>query len=244
MLDATLLKIRRGEGPFWTRVRAAAKAILRFQIPIAGPTRWLYRWLYRLYWALERLVSRTLSLLVRAPAFRARCERAGFVYCAKLPFAPHHTRIYVGDNVHFWGKCDIVSLRVFDDPELVIGDDVSVGGGTVFMVGRKITVGRHTGIANNVVIADNDGHPRDPVARARGETYPAEDVRPVVIEENCWIGNAAFIGKGVTIGEGSIVGARSVVVTDVPKFSVAMGNPARVVVKDLDKRSAPRPPQA
>ena len=45
--------------------------------------------------------------------------------------------------------------------------------------------------------------------------------------------------KGVTIGEGAIIGAASVVVTDIPAFSVAMGNPARVVVKDFRKQPAP-----
>lgn len=236
MLDGVLLKIRRGEGPFWGGVRGFAKAAVGLQIPIGGPTRWLYLFGYRTFWWFERLLSRVLNFLFRAPAFRSRCERAGSIYAAKLPYAPHHTKIYLGDRVSFWGKCDIVSLRVFDDPELIIGDDVSIGGRSIFMVGKRITVGSHTGIANNVIIADNDGHPRDPAARARGETYPAEEVRPVVIEDNCWIGNSAFIGKGVTIGEGSIIGAHSVVVTDIPKFSVAMGNPARVVVRDLDKR--------
>ena len=46
-----------------------------------------------------------------------------------------------------------------------------------------------------------------------------------------WIGQNAFILKGVTIGEGAIIGVNSVVVTDIPAYAVAMGNPARVVVK-------------
>jgi len=48
--------------------------------------------------------------------------------------------------------------------------------------------------------------------------------------------------KGVTIGEGAIIGVNSVVVTDIPAYSVAMGNPARVVFKNIDspKQAAPQ----
>jgi acetyltransferase-like isoleucine patch superfamily enzyme len=54
-------------------------------------------------------------------------------------------------------------------------------------------------------------------------------VRPVTIGRNVWIGFEACILPGVTIGEGSVVGARAVVREDLPPFSLAVGNPARVV---------------
>jgi acetyltransferase-like isoleucine patch superfamily enzyme len=41
-----------------------------------------------------------------------------------------------------------------------------------------------------------------------------------------------MIMKGVTIGEGAIIGANSVVVTDIPPHCIAMGNPARVIMKN------------
>jgi len=55
------------------------------------------------------------------------------------------------------------------------------------------------------------------------------DDGPIVIGRNVWIGMGACILPGVTIGEGSIVGAGSVVPRDVAPFSVAVGNPVRVV---------------
>jgi acetyltransferase-like isoleucine patch superfamily enzyme len=57
----------------------------------------------------------------------------------------------------------------------------------------------------------------------------AVEARPVRIEAKVWIGFESCILPGVTIGEGSIVGARSVVVTDVPPFTIVAGNPARTV---------------
>ena len=51
----------------------------------------------------------------------------------------------------------------------------------------------------------------------------------VRIEDKVWIGFNVIVLKGVTIGEGAVVGAGSVVVNDVPAWSVAVGNPARVI---------------
>jgi maltose O-acetyltransferase len=53
--------------------------------------------------------------------------------------------------------------------------------------------------------------------------------RPVVIHDRVWIADRAIIMPGVTIGEGAAVGAGSVVITDVPPRTLAMGNPARIV---------------
>ncbi|MCB1019747.1 MAG: acyltransferase, partial [Acidobacteria bacterium] len=58
------------------------------------------------------------------------------------------------------------------------------------------------------------------------------------IGQRVWLGMGSFIGKGVTIGDGSIVAANSVVITDVPPNCVVLGNPARVIVKNLDQRYA------
>lgn len=57
--------------------------------------------------------------------------------------------------------------------------------------------------------------------------------KPVVIEDNVWIGEYAAILKGVTVGKGSIVAAHAVVTKDVPPYSIVAGNPA-VVVKGLE----------
>ncbi|EAT92477.1 mannose-1-phosphate guanylyltransferase [Parastagonospora nodorum] len=55
--------------------------------------------------------------------------------------------------------------------------------------------------------------------------------RPVVIGDDCWIGGNVVILPGVTIGRGCTIGAMSVVSRDIPDFSVAMGQPAKVVKK-------------
>lgn len=54
-------------------------------------------------------------------------------------------------------------------------------------------------------------------------------VKDVVIEDNCWIGANVVITPGVTIGENSMIGADSVVTNDIPKNSIAFGNPEKVI---------------
>jgi acetyltransferase-like isoleucine patch superfamily enzyme len=88
-----------------------------------------------------------------------------------------------------------------------------------------------------VQIYDNNTHPLDPQARAKNLPVEKENVAPVVIEDDAWIGGNAVILRGVTIGRGSVVAIHSVVTRSVPPMSVAAGNPA-VVVKQLRGESA------
>ena len=52
---------------------------------------------------------------------------------------------------------------------------------------------------------------------------------PITIGDNCWIAGNVTVCAGVTIGEGCVIGAGSVVTRDIPKNSLAVGNPCRVI---------------
>ena len=58
---------------------------------------------------------------------------------------------------------------------------------------------------------------------------------PITIEDNCWIGTNVTICGGVTIGSGSVIGANSVVTKSIPKNSLAVGNPCKVIREITDK---------
>jgi maltose O-acetyltransferase len=58
------------------------------------------------------------------------------------------------------------------------------------------------------------------VARVKGD---------IVIGDNCWIGRGVFIREGVSIGEQCVVGAGSVVISDLPAYSICCGVPCRPV---------------
>lgn len=88
-----------------------------------------------------------------------------------------------------------------------------------------ITIGKGAKISHNVTIMDGDGH------SIEYDGYIS--VKPIVIEDDVWIGTKAIILKGVTIGEGSIVAAGSVVTKDVPSHSLVAGNPAKVIKENI-----------
>jgi acetyltransferase-like isoleucine patch superfamily enzyme len=107
-----------------------------------------------------------------------------------------------------------------------------------FRVGRAVRIGRRVLIAGGVTIADYDGHPLDAADRRAGLTSAPDQIRPVTIGDDVWIGQGAVILKGVTIGERAVVGAHAVVTRDVPADSVVAGNPAQVV-RELRPRERP-----
>ena len=71
------------------------------------------------------------------------------------------------------------------------------------------------------------GHPVHPATRNTQYEYGID----VTIGKNVWIGGNVVICPGVTIGDNSVIGAGSVVTKDIPAWTVAAGNPCRVIRK-------------
>ena len=117
----------------------------------------------------------------------------------------------------------------------MIGDRTHLGYGLTISVGNSVKIGNDCLIAGGCFIADNDGHPIDPYRRIRKEPVNGEEIDPVVIEDNVWIGTGSVILKGVTIGEGSVVAANSLVTRSIPPYSIAMGVPAKIIKSGIDK---------
>lgn len=61
---------------------------------------------------------------------------------------------------------------------------------------------------------------------------------PVIIGDDCWIGANVTILPGVKLGNGCVVGAGSVVLKDVPDYTVVAGVPARVIRKRVEAENA------
>lgn len=56
-----------------------------------------------------------------------------------------------------------------------------------------------------------------------------------IVGNDVWLGRECLIMPGVTIGDGAIIAARSVVVKDIEPYSIAGGNPARIIRKRFDE---------
>ena len=91
-----------------------------------------------------------------------------------------------------------------------------------------VTVGDDCFIGPNVSIY-TACHSTDPVERNSRREW----AKPVTIGDNVWIGGSVTILPGVTIGSNVTIGAGSVVVKDIPDCCVAVGNPCRVVKRDI-----------
>lgn len=90
----------------------------------------------------------------------------------------------------------------------------------------KVKIGDNCQMAPNVAIY-TAGHPLHPVARNSMYEYGIS----VNIGDNVWIGGNTVIMPGVHIGSNTVIGAGSVVTKDIPDWSVAVGNPCRVIKK-------------
>lgn len=108
-----------------------------------------------------------------------------------------------------------------------VGDNTRINGACLHAY-VEIRVGKNCLIAANVQIIDSNGHDFsffDPSMRIS----TTSEGRPVIIEDNVWIGLNSIILPGVRIGQGAVIGANTVVSRDVPPMVVFAGNPGRVV---------------
>ena len=84
-------------------------------------------------------------------------------------------------------------------------------------------------ILSSAEIIDNNSHNTSLNHYKRRNGDP--ETKPVVLEDNVWVGMESLIMKGVTIGKNSIIGAHSVVTKNVPPNELWAGNPARFIKK-------------
>ncbi len=141
---------------------------------------------------MKRLLNFVRNLLLFHVRYRwIRYGKNVHVQWSTSFFSPNR-RISIGNNVGIGGHCDITS-------DLIIGNDVL--------------------IAPHVALLSRYPHQTDLVGTSIFQG-PAADRGDIVIEDDVWIGFGAIILSGVCIGRGSIIAAGSVVLKDVPRYSV------------------------
>lgn len=136
---------------------------------------------------------------------------------------------------------DYLSLNVWDtytsekgiqkfNPELSIGERCSFGLYNHITCVNRISIGDGVLTGKWVTITDNSHGNTDPESlKVRPSRREIVSKGPVTIGNNVWIGDKATILPGVTIGDGAVIAANCVVTKDIPAYSVAAGNPARIV---------------
>ncbi len=150
---------------------------------------------------------------------------------------PDAVRIGRGASVYLGVMFDVGS-----GARVTIGD-FSLLNGSRIISNASVTIGDYCLISWNTVLMDTRRVSRNPAERRKAlESAPRMAERrvegdaagePIRIGNGVWIGFDSCVLPGVSIGDGSIVGARSVVVDNVPAYSIVVGNPARVI-RQLD----------
>ena len=131
-----------------------------------------------------------------------------------------------------WNKFSIGEESTIEDfsainngvGDVIIGDRTRIGLSNTII--GPVKVGNDVRLAQNIVLSGlnhNYAEINSPIHEQGVST------KPIVIEDESWIGANAVVLPGVTLGKHSIVAAGSVVTKDIPNYSIAAGNPARVL---------------
>lgn len=110
-------------------------------------------------------------------------------------------------------------IKFFNYMQLRFGKHILINSGFEIIGNGKITIEDFTYTAPNVTI----------ITTSHNKENMEEILNDVKIKKMCWIGANVTIFPGVTINEGSIIGAGSIVSKDIPAYSIAYGNPIKIV---------------
>lgn len=139
-------------------------------------------------------------------------------------------KCYIGpeSRIEAWDKYNNIKFN----PEIIIGNDVRINSRCHIGAINKIIVGNQCLIGSNVMIIDHshgrntpkelDLHPGDRDLYSKG---------PIIIGEKTWLCENVVVLPNVKIGKCCVIGANAVVTKNIPDYSIAVGNPAKIVKK-------------
>ncbi len=130
-------------------------------------------------------------------------------------YAEACSKIYIGNNVVIRPGTFLFADSRDNGGGITIEDKVSIGAGAHFYT-------------NNHAFSDNSRAIYD-----QGYPNPTES-DSIILESGCWIGAGAIVLAGVTVGKNAVIGAGAVVTKSIPAFTVAVGNPARVIETPIE----------
>lgn len=141
----------------------------------------------------------------------------------------HAENIYISDGCRMlpYARIQTFPKSVKEKPTIRIGSGGIFGCRLCILAGDDILIGDNVIAASNVTIVSHN-HGMDPSCSTPYKDQSLK-VAPIVIGNNCWIGEGVTICAGVTIGDNVVIGAGSVVVSDIKENHVAAGIPAREI---------------
>ncbi|WP_353117844.1 DapH/DapD/GlmU-related protein [Nitratidesulfovibrio sp.] len=227
--------IRRRETPFHAFLYDIAKALFGISMPVVPM---VHSFLYNEWCTRTSVWHNFWRVVYYEPIFKSQCRKVGHGF--RMWYAGNGTtrilgnlNIYIGNNVAIFDRVGLVGLRLFDNPELHIGDNSYIGPDVRFMVAKSIVVGRYS-ILGCQMIMDNSGHPvADACGRlVHGGGHPSRaSVRPVRIGDLCLLGAGVYVYPGADVGDGVVAKVGTHITGTIPPFCLLEGNPCRIVGK-------------
>jgi len=198
---------------------------------------------FRKYFNINRYIIYLKQILFRYSLNRRlkllKVSTAGGVCFYGMPIISKavNSEIVIGENCVICSDSEMTALGV-NHPvvlrtlrpgaEITIGDNTGISGGTI-CAAVSVVIGKDCLIGANVTITDTDFHSINPVGRRYNSDSLEIDAKPVIIDDNVFIGTGAIILKGVRIGKNSVIGAGAVVSKSICSDSIAVGNPAKTI---------------
>ena len=139
-----------------------------------------------------------------------------------LYFGLRYPWVRHGRNVHIKWSTTMSSPH----RDITIGNDVYIGPRCYLQ--SDIEIGDKVLIAANVALINADDHRYDVVGKTMWDSGRG-DANRIVIEDDVWIGHGAVVLSGARVGRGSIVGAGSVVVGNIPSYSIVIPEKAKIL---------------
>lgn len=231
--------IRRRETPFYDKVYGMAKFLRGLSFPCIRP---VHSFLYYEWIARTSLWHNFWRIVYYEPMFKSQCVSVGPGF--RMEYAGNGTtqiagdlQLHIGSNVTIFDNTFFAGLKVFDKPEVHIGDNTYIGPDVHIFAAREIRIGNHCMIGSTLV-TDNPGHSLYAFNRLGGRGNPdLENIKPVSIGDFCWLPLATYVYPGAKIGDGVVALAGTHINKDIPAFCLVAGQPAVIV------RKLPIPPE-
>lgn len=181
-------------------------------------------WLWRVK---KRLSKHSISEHLAGLWFSRKFTKSGIIVVSEAPPFPkviNKGGSLIAGNCQFYGGA---RLEIGTDATIKIGTGTYINRNTLIVAEDCVTIGENCRISWDVIIMDSDLHPLNSKTVIN---------KPVILENNAWIGCRCIILKGVTIGKGAVVAAGSVVTKDIPPYTIYGGSPAKFItdVKNED----------
>ena len=147
----------------------------------------------------------------------------------------HGENIVIGNYARIF-KDVIIATHPLNNhiPKIIIGDGCYLGESTHITCCNRIEIGNHLLTGRRVTITDNS-HGQSTITDLMipplQRTICSKGI--IKIGNNVWLGDNVIVLPNVVIGDGCIVGANTVVTNSIPPYCVAVGNPMRIIKRNV-----------